>query len=98
MRGVRAPLSCRRMAQQPFRDERAAALARVDDLQRELARTRAELDATKRKLARRKPWTDNFMGGMMALATLLVVLMGFAVIFGGCYQLVASPSSPTVFH
>lgn len=74
------------MAQQPFRDERAAALARVDDLERELTRARAELEKTKRELAsrRRKPRLDTLVSGTMALATLLVFVMGIAVLFAGC--------------
>lgn len=85
MLGARATLSHRRMAQQPFRDERAAALVRVDALERELARTRAELAATQRKLARRPRWTDAAIRGAIPIAALFVIFMGLATLFAGCH-------------
>lgn len=74
------------MSQHPFRDEREAALARVHQLERELARKGRELSAAKRELARRRSttWQRSAVGVMLGVATLFVVIAALAVIFTGC--------------
>jgi hypothetical protein len=80
-----APLS-RVSTESPFRNEREAALARVDALERELSHARRALEDARRELARKKKERlVRVLGrGMAAVAVALVILMGLAVLFGGC--------------
>jgi hypothetical protein len=80
----------------PYRDEREAALSRVDRLERELAQTKRELERANSALTRRRrrEWKKTMVGGTGALALILVVLLTLAAMFGGCVRAILGPTFP----
>jgi hypothetical protein len=67
------------MSQHPFRDPNEAAVARLHELERELARARSELSRH-----RRAPWKRGVRAAMVAFLTLLFLSATAAAALKGC--------------
>ena len=74
------------MGEAPFRSERDAALARVDELERGDRALRERIAALERELVVRRPWRHSLVGAFATVAVFLVVVMGIAVLVIGCFS------------